>query len=164
MASKPEEGHCAYYFAYGSNLNPYRMKERKVIFTKRELAILPEYEFLLNKLKSDGTAAANIRPCEGKTVYGALYTCAPCVFEKLDVFEGVSTGHYSREKVKVKVRDDVTKCDVTREVVTYIATGASCDDSLRVVTRDYLEHVLCGRDLFPREYTEFLESFSSWCP
>ena len=79
----PPTEHNTLYFAYGSNHNPDRMKERGVHFSKRQLASLPGYEFRLNYRKRNGTAAANIAPVEGKTVYGILYTCAPCVLEKL---------------------------------------------------------------------------------
>ena len=145
-----------YYFAYGSNLNPQRMKDRGVLFTKRELAQLNGYEFLLNKLRINGTAAANIRPKDGSTLYGLLYTCTPDVFQKLDVFEGVAAGHYSRETVVVMVNGR------KQEAITYIASGSSCDDNLRKVDEDYLSHILCGKDLLPGDYVKYLESFSSW--
>ena len=73
-----KETHSSYYFAYGSNNNPARMKERGIIFSKRQMALLKDYEFVLNKTVPekfkarlpDGIAAANIRPAQGKTVYG----------------------------------------------------------------------------------------------
>ena len=78
VTKNEEESKSSYYFAYGSNNNSTRMKERGVIFSKRQVAHLKDYEFVLNKTipdehkarLPDGVAAANIRPAQGKTVYG----------------------------------------------------------------------------------------------
>ena len=133
------------------------MKARQVSFTQRIPAKLSEYEFTLNKKMMDNTAAANIRPNCNSVVHGALYICSRDVFEKLDVFEMVSKGHYFREGVKVQAEDRLL------DAITYIGTEKFCDDELNVVNAEYLEHILCGKDLLPQEYFNFLQSFYSWC-
>lgn len=49
------------YFAYGSNMNKDRMKERKINFTSRQFAKLLCYKLVFNKKAKDGEFAyANI--------------------------------------------------------------------------------------------------------
>lgn len=144
-----------YYFAYGSNMNPERMKAREVTFFERLPATLYAYELKLNKEMLDGTAAANINPNPDSEVHGALYICTKDVFDKLDVFEMVADGHYSKECVPVNVRGKIYGA------VTYIDHN-KINDELKI-NKEYLEHILRGEDLLPPEYFEFLESFRSRC-
>jgi hypothetical protein len=69
----------------------------------------------------------------------------------LDVWEGVAGGHYERRAVPV-VRADTGE---TVEAVTYIALLVG--EGLRP-TRDYLGHLLAGRDLLPQKYWEWLKA------
>ena len=155
MSQTPQE--IAHYFAYGSNHNPLRMTERGVTFTDRQPASLPGYQFRLNKRRLNGTVAANIQENSTETVHGVLYTCTPDVFEKLDRFEGVKGGHYARVPVTVM-------CGGTpRVAITYVACANRIADEICKVETEYLEHILCGRDLLPPDYVVFLETFRSWC-
>ena len=151
-----QEDQKVFYFAYGSNTNATRMRERCSNFDKRESAKLNNYSFQLNKVrKKCGTAAANIKPCPGSQVYGALYTCNECVLKILDVYEGVKTDQYYRDKVNVELEDGSTV-----EAVTYIAHPHRCKEDLKV-KEEYIEHCLGGKDLYPEDYIKFLESHRS---
>ena len=140
----------AYYFAYGSNLNPERMNNRKAFFKNRKLGKLLHYEFVINKVTASGTLAANIRPKYGATVYGALYKCTQETLVALDLFEK----NYSRQKFNI-----ITEGGDVTEAIAYIAGEENCSDTLNIVSKDYLEHILCGRDILPADYVVFLESF-----
>lgn len=158
MTSSSANQKHAYYFAFGSNMNPKRMQDRKAYFTDRCLAKLTDYEFVLNKKRVNKTAAANIRPKEESVVYGALYTCTEDTLKVLDKFEGVKRKMYYRAKITVQLQDGSTL-----DAITYIAHEHVCDNELKLVEREYLDHVLGGRDILPKDYVVFLESFSSWC-
>ena len=147
-----------YYFAFGSNINHLRMTTRKAYFKERRLAKLPNYEFKLNKLRINGTAAANITPCANSSVYGVLYTGTEATLRILDKFEGVTNGQYARENVIVELENGENV-----EAVTYVACSGRCVDNLCQVKTDYLDHILCGRDILPDHYIKFLEGFKSWC-
>ena len=75
-------------------------------------------------------------------MHGALNEMPPEGFDVLDVWEGVAGGHYERRVVAV-VRADTGE---TIEAVTYVALLVG--HGLRP-TRDYLGHLLAGRDLLP---------------
>ena len=62
------------YFAYGSNMNPARMKDRGVIFSSRELLRLPGYSLKFHKIarSSPDTGVASIVPDENCVVEGLL--------------------------------------------------------------------------------------------
>eukprot|EP00794_Sanderia_malayensis_P010786 gene10786-11940_t len=147
-----------YYFAYGSNMNHERMTARGVEYEKRELARLPGYLFVMNKVKSiDKTAAANIIEHSSASVYGALYTCSGDeVFDKLDKYEGVKNRQYFRHNVNVYLVDGESKV-----ACTYIAHHDVCKDDLSIA-QDYLDHVLQGQDILPTEYFKYLKSFETF--
>jgi len=146
-----------YYFAYGSNLNPERMNIRQAYFKERKLGKLLDFEFVLNKRRLNGTAAANIQSKTGETVYGALYTCTMKTIERLDYFECVHKNEYYRAYVNVILQDNSSI-----KALTYMGCEDACDNNISTVNKDYLEHILCGRDILPLYYISFLESFMTW--
>ena len=89
-------------------------------------------------------------PAAGEIVHGTLNLLPPEGFEILDRYEGVAGGHYERRRVPV-VRADT---GATVEAVTYVAVLVG-DEALRP-TRDYLGHLLAGRDLLPDDYCAWL--------
>jgi hypothetical protein len=98
-----------------------------------------------------GSGAGNILPLADAKVHGTLNALPPGGFAVLDRWEGVAGGHYERRTVPV-VRADTGE---TVEAITYVAllTG----DGLRP-TREYLGHLLAGRDLLPAAYWEWLRA------
>ena len=76
------------YFAYGSNMNPERMKQRIGWSPPSRGAVLQDYQLMFDKQSNDG-GKANIRPLKGEAVEGALYKLAEKDLLSLDGFEGV---------------------------------------------------------------------------
>jgi len=150
----PTEENTMRYFAYGSNMNPDRMRERKVNSLRGEHAILSNYSLQFNKI-----ASAN--PMEGKAniisnakdfVEGVLYDIEFSDIEKLDLVEGYPI-HYYRTAVPVKL-DDGTEV----EAFTYIAQPNMVRDGLKP-TKKYLNHLLAAKDILSKDYYQKLESW-----
>ena len=145
-----------WYFAYGSNMNParladQRLKERAVRMGPRIAGRLDGWRLVFNKVARApaGAAAANIVEASGEVVHGTLNEMPEAGLEVLDIWEGVAGGHYERRTVPV-VRADTGE---TVDAVIYVALKVC--DGLRP-TREYLGHLLAGRDLLPADYWERL--------
>jgi cation transport regulator ChaC len=145
-----------WYFAYGSNMNAQRLFGERlnpegVARGERIAGRLDGWRLAFNKRARlpAGAGAGNIVPAVGEVVHGTLNRLPPKGFEILDRYEGVAGGHYERRLVPV-VRADT---GATIEAVTYVALLVS--EELRP-TRDYLGHLLAGRDLLPADYYERL--------
>ena len=146
-----------WYFAYGSNMNParladQRLKERAVQMGPRIGGRLDGWRLAFNKIarSPEGAGAGNIVEAPGEAVHGTLNQMPDAGLAVLDIWEGVAGGHYERRTVSV-VRADTGE---TVEAVTYIALKVG--EGLRP-TRDYLGHLLAGKDLLPAAYWEKLK-------
>jgi len=144
------------YFAYGSNLNPARMKQRGVEFTSREAAVLHGYQLVFDKKASksqvpEAIAFANIRPVAGEHIDGALYEISTEGAEQLDTWER-APDHYFRTDITVSLVDTEVDC------FTYQAREEMTSPGL-VPSRNYLSHILEGRDVLSADYVRYLESF-----
>lgn len=146
-----------WYFAYGSNMNParladQRLKERAVQMGPRHGGRLDGWRLVFNKVarSPEGAAAGNIVEALGEAVHGTLNQMPDAGLAVLDIWEGVAGGHYKRRTVPV-VRADTGE---TVEAVTYIALKVG--EGLRP-TREYLAHLLAGKDLLPAAYWEKLK-------
>jgi cation transport regulator ChaC len=145
-----------WYFAYGSNMNAVRLFEERlkpegVARGERVAGRLDGWRLAFNKRARApaGAGARNIVPAEGESVHGTLNLLPAKGFEILDRYEGVAGGHYERRLVPV-ARADTGE---TVEAVTYVALLVG--EELRP-TRDYLGHLLAGRDLLPDDYCAWL--------
>jgi gamma-glutamylcyclotransferase len=141
-----------WYFAYGSNMNAARLFEERltpegVARGERIAGRLDGWRLAFNKRARlpPGAGAGNIVPAPGEVVHGTLNLLPPKGFEILDRHEGVAGGHYERRLVPVVRADSGT----TIVAVTYVALLVG--EELRP-TRDYLGHLLAGRDLLPADY------------
>lgn len=148
-------GNIVYYFAYGPNMNPEKMSLCQIPFSERQYGRLNGYEFVMNQKRVNGTAGANIRPKEQSVVYGALYTCTIDSIERLDRYEGNT---YSRQFVEIILQAKDIEESSTVTAHTYIGLGDSTNDNLVDVSKEYLDHMLSGCDLLPKDYVEFLTS------
>jgi gamma-glutamylcyclotransferase len=142
-----------WYFAYGSNMNAARLAERKVRVGERVCGRLDGWRLSFNKLRATVpvSGAGNIVPAPGEAVFGTLNETDEAGLVALDVYEGVKTRQYHRQTVTV-VRTDTGQ---PVEAVTYVALNVG-DDDLKPL-RDYLAHLLAGRDLLPADYCALLE-------
>ncbi|MFH8086652.1 MAG: gamma-glutamylcyclotransferase family protein [Candidatus Aenigmatarchaeota archaeon] len=139
------------YFAYGSNMNPERMRNRRVKFLKREHAILKGYKLVFNKIstKNPMEGYANIIEDDKEVVEGVLYEMKEDELKNLDEFEGYPN-HYTRKKVNVILENGQTV-----EAITYIAKPDKTREGLKP-SKEYLKHLLKGCDLLSKEYCEKL--------
>jgi cation transport regulator ChaC len=148
----------SWYFAYGSNMNPVRLvddrlRPKGVALGRRVGGRLDGWRLTFDKVarSPEGSGAGNIVVAAGSYVHGTLNEMPQAGLEVLDVWEGVAGGHYERRLVPV-VRADGGE---TVEAVTYVALKTAA--GLRP-TRDYLSHLLAGRDLLLQKYWEWLKA------
>lgn len=134
------------YFAYGSNMNPARMRERGAVFYSRERLTLHGWSLRFHKIsrKSPNIGVATIVPDEEGVVEGIIYEVTMSAIANLDQFE-----HYPTDYDKVTLR--VSYDEVEREILTYIAHPHKTRDGLRPL-RSYLEHLLEARDILSEDY------------
>ncbi len=138
------------YVAYGSNMNPARMKDRGVMFYSRELLVLPGYSLKFHKIAHHGpnTGAANIVPDENCVVEGILYKITWAGIRNLDKHEGYPT-EYDRVLLKVQ--------GIEKEILTYIAHPHRTSEGLKP-SRDYLNHLLAAEDILSQDYHDYLRA------
>ncbi len=146
-----------YYFAYGSNMNPDRMNKRKAYFTNRLFAKLDKYRIEFNKTSTanPNEGFTNIIPDDDSIVEGALYEVEWESIERLDYFEGYPDA-YRREEVCVTTSDGEKQ-----KAITYIANDNQTSDGLKP-SREYLNHLLRGKDLLSEEYYSLLEEVETF--
>jgi gamma-glutamylcyclotransferase (GGCT)/AIG2-like uncharacterized protein YtfP len=142
-----------WYFAYGSNMNPERIKERLDRKPKAKRGRLGGYRLAFNKIADGktGIGYANIVASEGDVVFGVLYSVTEEDLRLLDIFEGVADGHYFRANVTI-VLDGGEELLAT----TYMACQNRTAQSLKP-TREYLKHLLKGKEFLPSDYVTGLE-------
>ena len=152
------EGGLSWYFAYGSNMNvarlvEARLKPRGVTVSERVCGRLDGWRLTFDKAAQTplGSGAGNIVAAAGGSVFGTLNAMAPQGLAVLDEWEGVAGGHYTRLTVPVTRTDSGAIVDAVTYVALKVGTG------LRP-TREYLGHLLAGRDLLPADYCRLLEA------
>lgn len=139
-----------YYFAYGSNMNPARMRRRELAVMSATRASLADFELRFNKVSAahPAEAHANVARRAGATVEGVLYELAgPDEIEKMDPFEKAGV-NYSREAV-------VVVAGGPRWAWTYFANPGVIRAGLRP-TRWYLDHLLAGAQFLSPSYLRVL--------
>ena len=138
------------YFAYGSNMDNDQMKERKINFTTRKKGTLRDYKLVFNKKASRGNYVyANIEESKDELVEGALYEFPDKEIINLDKAEGFPR-HYNKKEIIVFDENNVEV-----NAIVYIAQPAHIVKGL-YPQREYLEHLLAGKDLISKSYFEEL--------
>lgn len=149
------------YFAYGSNMNEGRLRERLSRsgqdLLERRCAALEGYRLAFDKVSSQQgwVGFANIVPCPDGRVEGTLNAMRPAALDALDAIELVPH-HYHRRRVLVR---DAT--GVILPALTYVAHPDMVRANLKP-TRDYIDHLLAGGDILPGEYLELLRGVECW--
>jgi len=150
-----------YYFAYGSNMNENRMKTRGAYYSSRLAGKLEGYELQFNKrADANGIAYANIVIKKDSVVWGVLYEGNNSTLEQLDGYEGVignKEGHYYRESVSIFA----PALDKMVDAVVYIACDSYVLKKDCKPSREYLSHLLAGKDLLPNDYFVTLQSIKT---
>ena len=140
-----------YYFAYGSNMNPERVKARGLEYSRVLSGKLPGYELSFNKYSAKRAgSAANIIRKENAVTEGVLYLLAEAEqIITMDPFEGFPD-HYTRELLSI-----ATKSEPVRAWV-YIANRRFIRANL-LPPRWYLNHLLAGKQFLTQPYYERLK-------
>lgn len=141
-----------YYFAYGSNMNVDRMRERDVAFVSALPGSLFHHRLAFNKSSTEisGISYANIVREIGGVVEGVLYQLSDeQQLFKLDVFEGTPY-FYSRDKFWIEAGGERIAAWV------YVANAALIKEGLKPA-HWYLQHLLAGKDYLTDEYYYMLE-------
>lgn len=132
-----------YYFAYGSNMDPNRLKERGVEFHYPEAANLYDYELKFNKWSKTQGPVANIVPSPGSVVEGVLYQIES--IEVLDHYEAYPN-HYDRILLTIN----------EKEAWVYVAQPKFIVEGMKP-RKEYLNRLLAGKDYLSDEYYKKLE-------
>lgn len=142
------------YFGFASNLSERKMVERGANFLSRESAVLRGFrlEFSTN-WKDDGYGYANIVPDEGSVVHGALYVCEKGSMSNMDREHVVEGNRLRRVSVKVEKKNGELV-----EATAYRANDAFVQKELKP-SEAYVNEILEGEDIIPKEYAEFIRSF-----
>ena len=132
-------------FAYGSNMDPKRLKQKEEIehiLVNARRARLDDWEFGFTKKGKDG-GKANIIPKTGGIVWGLLIELDPNAVKEMDKSEGtgVKIPHYTKETVRV-----ITDDGVEHECKTYLANfhPDRFDQEGVPPSKDYLKHIVDG--------------------
>ena len=144
------------YFAYGSNMNPKRMKDRNISFYERVHAIIRGYRLEFNKVANcdPRKGYANIICAEEAVVEGALYEISDSDLSKLDRYEGYPI-HYDRIKIQVHPENGQKN-----EATIYFAQPNKVKEGLKP-TKSYLAHLLAAKDILSKPYYDKLESWDT---
>lgn len=95
-----QDNNTELYFAYGSNMWLKQMNTRCPDNKNLGLAVLPKHRWFISK-----RGYANVRRSKKSYVQGVLYAVSKRDIRALDVFEGVASGCYTREVLKVTQSD-----------------------------------------------------------
>ena len=142
------------YFAYGSNMNPDRVRERGLNVLDVAGARLGGMRLAFDKTSRhhQGVGHANLVFDAHGIVEGVLYLFDdPQEILKMDPFERAPV-NYSREVV------EVVSSNQTLSSWTYFANPAVRQPGL-LPPRSYLDHLLAGKDYLSREYYRMLETW-----
>jgi len=123
-----------FYFAYGSNMSPARLRARLPSALDHAPARLDGHELAFHKCGADGSGKCDIPERERSTVFGLVYKITSDDFEVLDRIEGVGVG-YEREMVDIHLGGERLAAH------TYRAT--LIDPKLRPFSW-YRQHVIAG--------------------
>ena len=140
-----------YYFAYGSNMNPARVTDRGLRFDRVRNAMLGSVRLSFDKQSREHPRGghANLTFDRASRAEGVLYRLRDALeIERMDPFEAAPV-NYSRDVV-------VVESDGERVAAwTYFANAAVVRHGLRP-ERQYLEHLLAGRDYLSPRYFAWL--------
>lgn len=137
-----------HYFAYGSNMNPARVAQRRLATVGvPQAGELDNFALRFNKISRyrEGGASANIVAKTGCVVTGVLYELEESqAIEAMDRFEN-APADYAREVVFVRTlaNEDGQEIGSLLAAWTYIAKLHAMRDDLRP-SKEYIRHLLAS--------------------
>lgn len=142
-------------FAYGSNMNVNRLRNRVPSASKLTIAYLKGYNLLCNKISTDGSAKANITKSdsENNRVWGVLFVIDKSEKANLDKVEGLGKGYNEIQLTFNDLKDQEYQANV------YIADENYIDNELKPYDW-YLEYILSGarQNQLPEDYITAIEA------
>ncbi|MEQ8791232.1 MAG: gamma-glutamylcyclotransferase family protein [Pirellulaceae bacterium] len=147
------------YFAYGSNLDRRVMRAKGVAYNSRRAAQLRDFALRFDKRalrpgSPAGVGYANIVPAVGQCVEGALYELSDSALPPLDLSER-HPHHYHRIDVRIVVDG------AEQAAFAYRAREDKTGEGLSP-SRDYLDRLLAGGDLFSPKYFARLQGVATF--
>ena len=142
-----------WYFAYGSNMNPARVKARGIAYQQLSPGLLENHQLSFNKRATGkpGIAYANIDYAKGRVVEGVLYQLKVAEdIALMDPFEGHPV-RYRREVLPIHTGQGAELAWV------YLANPAMIASKL-LPERAYLNHLLAGKEWYSDDYYLWLSS------
>lgn len=138
-----------FYFAYGSNMHPARLRERTPSCRRVGVATLPGFALRFHQVSvGDGSAKCNVLETGEHVdrVHGVVYRIPAVERPALDAAENLGVGYRIRHL-------DVHMDGETRSVFCYVAVEGTIDDQARPY-RWYRDIVLHGarQHAFPEAY------------
>lgn len=135
------------------------MAKKGVEYTSMSRGTLSGYRLLFNKMAlrerlPDGIGFANINRDATGTVEGIVYEIVDEHLQGLDEAERYPD-HYARITVSVETESGIQKCQ------TYQARADKIADGL-VPSRNYVNHILAGRDFLSRQYFDALDQSQTY--
>jgi gamma-glutamylcyclotransferase (GGCT)/AIG2-like uncharacterized protein YtfP len=90
------------YFAYGSNMDPVRMRIRCPGATSLGPALLRDHRLTFRRWLAWRTGIGHVERAHGESVWGVLWEIDDGHERRLDRYEAVGRGLYTREFVQVE--------------------------------------------------------------
>lgn len=139
------------YFAFGSNLNHYRLHQRIGDFGTLGIACLTRHQLVFHKQGGDQSGKCTVVPHSNHDVWGVIYEINIEQKQKLDYFEGVGHGYTA-------VKYDLQHRGKTLNALLYQAQLDAMDDGL-LPFEWYKAYVLSGAKYhqLPVEHIKHIE-------
>jgi len=152
--NKLTSSNTEYYFAYGSNMDEYKLKiKRRVKFYEKFSGKIDGWKIVFDKTVSGkpGVAYSNILSKENSCVEGIVYKIkSEDVLNKLDRDEGWPE-HYEKKYMSVKTADGFLEC------LVYIANPNKTQQGL-CPERKYVDEILAGKEFLSDSYYSELKN------
>jgi gamma-glutamylcyclotransferase (GGCT)/AIG2-like uncharacterized protein YtfP len=138
-----------YYFAYGSNMDSSQMARECPRARASGIGVLWNYKFIINQ-----QGFATIVPEAGRHVCGVLWAVSDEDVQRLDEYEDVAGGLYSRTPVRVTLM---------RGAVSNAFVYVAANDKPGSPRPPYIEAILAAatRHGFPEPY---IQELGAWLP
>lgn len=146
-------------FAYGSNMDPAQMRER---CPESDLSwfVAEAREWKLcfprcSKKRDGGVASIVPDPTGSQPVWGVVFSVTDRDLERLDRYEGVTSGKYRREPLEV-----LDQKGTRYKVWAYFAVVQDNPPKEYEPSQEYIELFIRGTEYFglPNAYVDFLKS------
>lgn len=144
-----------YYFAFGSNLNHYRLHQRIGDYQTFGIGYLDNHKLVFNKRGGDDSGKCTVTASISDKVWGVVCQLNLEQKQKLDYFEGVGHGYDAIIK-------NIITLEKTIETVLYQAQLDATDDGLSPFDW-YKDFVLTGANShrLPAQHIEMIENVAS---